>query len=46
MGCGRVGARLAQMLDASGHEVSRASGAPSKDAVLATLASAVAPASE
>jgi len=34
------------VLDASGHEVSRASGAPSKDAVLATLASAVAPASE
>ena len=34
------------VLDASGHEVSRASGAPSKDAVLATLATAVAPASE
>lgn len=34
------------VLDASGHEVSRASGAPSKDAVLATLASALAPASE
>lgn len=29
------------ILDADGHEVSRASGAPSKDAVLATLADAV-----
>jgi len=34
------------VLDASGREVSRASGAPTKDAVLASLASAVAPASE
>ena len=34
------------VLDASGREVSRASGAPTRDAVLATLASAVSPASE
>ena len=34
------------VLDASGREVSRASGAPTRDAVLATLAAAVAPASE
>ena len=34
------------VLDASGREVSRASGAPTKDAVLSTLASAVAPTSE
>lgn len=34
------------VLDASGREVSRASGAPARDAVLATLAAAVAPASE
>ncbi len=34
------------VLDASGREVSRASGAPTKDAVLSTLAAAVAPLSE
>ena len=34
------------VLDASGREVSRASGAPSRDAVLTTLAAAVDPASE
>jgi len=34
------------VLDASGREVSRASGAPTRDAVLTTLAAAVAPASE
>jgi thiol-disulfide isomerase/thioredoxin len=34
------------VLDASGREVSRAGGAPTRDAVLSTLASAVAPLSE
>jgi thiol-disulfide isomerase/thioredoxin len=34
------------VLDDSGREVSRASGAPTRDAVLATLAAAVAPTSE
>jgi hypothetical protein len=34
------------LLDASGREVSRASGAPTRDAVLTTLAAVVAPVSE